>query len=791
MKEKAVEGGPARARHAAPRGGQANREGQALSRQIALTALWALIGLLVPRAGVYGGVNPFGVGFASAVPGAGAAAVYMTTVIGYLLPGGTALPLRYIAAVAAVAGIRWSLSGVKGLTGKALFAPTISFLGVVSTGIAMAAVEGLSAFRILTVIAEALLAGGSAYFFRRTVEIVEENAANRRVLTVQEQSSVVVTGAVVLMAISGISFSGISPGRIASVVLILLLARCGREQGGAVSGIVLGLAMSLAAPDHAYLAAAYSFGGLLAGMFSRFGRFASAGAFIMANTIVAISAGAGVESAAGTAVIVGVYEVAAASILYVVMPSSADRKINAFFTRGARPPAMEGLRQSVVMRLDFASKAMEEVASTVESVSKKLTSLSAPDLSSVYQSVSDDVCRVCGLRMNCWESAYSDTMAALNDMTPILREKGRITAAEAPGRLARRCSRLDEVVARVNAGYIEYAVREGAWRRLAELRGMVTDQFASMSELLGELSEDFTDEDRVETDASTRVAEICEDYGLKVQDAVCTIGRGDRMRVEILAKDTHAKLNQKEWERELGDACGREFGHPVVTRLSDRIKITLNEKTALRVSLGKAQLTCSGERLCGDAYDTFTDGGRLYAVLSDGMGSGGRAAVDGAMASGLITRLLQAGFGADSALRMVNSALMVKSGDESIATVDIAAVDLFTGRLQCLKAGAAPSFLCSKGRVSRIERSALPVGILRDISFERTDDTLVEGDVLLVVSDGVLSEGLEWVEDLLLEHEETDMQRLADSIAAQAREKQKDTHEDDITVLALRVEKAG
>ena len=208
--------------------------------------------------------------------------------IGYLLPGGTALPLRYIAAVAAVAGIRWSLSGVKGLTGKALFAPIISFLGVVSTGIAMAAVEGMSAFRILTVIAEGLLAGGSAYFFRKTVEIVEENAANRRVLTVQEQSSVVVTGAVVLMAISGISFSGISPGRIASVVLILLLARCGKEQGGAVSGIVLGLAMSLAAPDHAYLAAAYSFGGLLAGMFSRFGRFASAGAFIMANTIVAL-----------------------------------------------------------------------------------------------------------------------------------------------------------------------------------------------------------------------------------------------------------------------------------------------------------------------------------------------------------------------------------------------------------------------------------------------------------------------------------------------------------------------
>ncbi len=74
------------------------------------------------------------------------------------------------------------------------------------------------------------------------------------------------------------------------------------------------------------------------------------------------------------------------------------------------------------------------------------------------------------------------------------------------------------------------------------------------------------------------------------------------------------------------------------------------------------------------------------------MGSGGRAAVDGAMASGLISRLLQAGFRSDSALRMVNSALMVKSGDESIATVDIACLDLFSGHLDSLKAGAALPF---------------------------------------------------------------------------------------------------
>lgn len=783
LKEKVADGGPARARHAAP------REASAIPRQIALIGVWALIGLLVPRAGVYGGLNPFGVGFAAAAPGVGAAAVYMTTAIGYLLPGGAALPLRYIASVAAVAGIRWSLSGVRGLTHKALFAPILSFLGIVSTGLAMTAVEGIQVSRILTVLAEGLLAGGASYFFHQTMMLFEEGAGPR-VLTIQEQSSAVVTGAVVLMAVSGISFSGISPGRIISVVLIFLLARCGKEQGGAVAGIVLGLAMSLTDTDHTYLAAAYSFGGLLAGMFSRFGRFASAGAFVIANAIVAVGAGANAQGSAGAAVIVGIYEVAAASIIFVAIPSSIDRRIHAFFTRGDKTPAMEGLRQSVVMRLDFASRAMEEVADTVESVSKKLTSLSAPDMRDVYRSVSTDVCRICGLRASCWESAAAETMAAFGELTPLLRKKGRLAAAEVPEELARRCSRLDEVIARVNAGYIEHAVKEGAWRRLAELRGVVTDQFASMSELLEELSDDFSEEERVELEASERVAEVCGEFGLKVRDAVCLIGQNGRMKVEILVNDDRIRLNRREWECALGNACGRELDHPTVTRLHDRVKITLTEKPSLAVSVGKAQLLCSGERLCGDAFDTFTDAGRWYAVLSDGMGSGGRAAVDGAMASGLIARLLRAGFGADSALRMVNSALMVKSGDESIATVDIACIDLFTGRLQCLKAGAAPSFLLSGGRVSRMERSALPVGILRDIAFEKSDDILTEGDLLLVVSDGVLSEGSEWVEELLCANQEADVQQLAETIAAAAREKQRNTHEDDITVLAMRVGQA-
>lgn len=142
-------------------------EHRPLSRQIALTALWALLGVLMPGRWCSGGLAPFGVSLAAASPAGGAAAVYLTTILGYLLPGGTALPLRYMAAVVAVAGIRWSLNGIQGLTGRALFAPLVTFLGVECTGFAMAAAEGMTASVILTIIAEGLLAAVPPTFFSR------------------------------------------------------------------------------------------------------------------------------------------------------------------------------------------------------------------------------------------------------------------------------------------------------------------------------------------------------------------------------------------------------------------------------------------------------------------------------------------------------------------------------------------------------------------------------------------------------------------------------------------------
>ena len=46
--------------------------------------------------------------------------------------------------------------------------------------------------------------------------------------------------------------------------------------------------------------------------------------------------------------------------------------------------------------------------------------------------------------------------------------------------------------------------------------------------------------------------------------------------------------------------------------------------------------------------------------------------------------------------------MLVKSGDESLSTLDVVSVDLFTGHTDFMKAGAALSFIRKNGEMYRV-----------------------------------------------------------------------------------------
>ena len=86
----------------------------------------------------------------------------------------------------------------------------------------------------------------------------------------------------------------------------------------------------------------------------------------------------------------------------------------------------------------------------------------------------------------------------------------------------------------------------------------------------------------------------------------------------------------------------------MISIIKDRCRIQMSEKPVYRIQFGVAQHACDNAQLCGDSYDCFTDGkGRFVAIISDCMGTGGRAAVDGATASNIMGNVVKAGLGFD------------------------------------------------------------------------------------------------------------------------------------------------
>ena len=160
------------------------------------------------------------------------------------------------------------------------------------------------------------------------------------------------------------------------------------------------------------------------------------------------------------------------------------------------------------------------------------------------------------------------------------------------------------------------------------------------------------------------------------------------------------------------------------------------------------------------------------------------------MTVSLLQKLIDAGVGYQAALKIVNSALLVKSGEESLSTIDITAVNLYTGQAWFYKAGAAPTFLRRSKRCGLVESTSLPAGILTAVDFEKSSVRLGDGDLVVMVSDGATACGTDWISSVV-EHFPADgnLQALCDDIASTARLRRNDNHDDDITVCACRIRK--
>lgn len=140
----------------------------------------------------------------------------------------------------------------------------------------------------------------------------------------------------------------------------------------------------------------------------------------------------------------------------------------------------------------------------------------------------------------------------------------------------------------------------------------------------------------------------------------------------------------------------------------------------------------------GDRCMAFPGTGNLYyIVLCDGMGTGVGAVQEGRTAGTLLRRLLSSGFPAEHALESLNSICALRERAGAV-TVDLAQLELDTGKATLYKWGAAASWLVGRSGVEKLGNPTPPPGISAGESRQMCCSfPLKREQVLLLVSDGL------------------------------------------------------
>lgn len=224
---------------------------------------------------------------------------------------------------------------------------------------------------------------------------------------------------------------------------------------------------------------------------------------------------------------------------------------------------------------------------------------------------------------------------------------------------------------------------------------------------------------------------------------------------------------------------------------SERVTVLFVERTNFEVLYGIEKAVKGEEQISGDNFSLYhCREGQFVAALSDGMGSGIEAYRESELVIDLLEQFLEAGFSRETAARMINSALVVRSEDQMFSTIDMSSFDLYTGICEFLKVGASTTFIRRENWVELISSTSLPAGVFHQLDLECTSRKLYDGDMVIMVTDGVMDalpaghqESL--MKDIIMEHDTGNPGELAAYILNRVRQYHESLPSDDMTVLAM------
>lgn len=592
---------------------------------------------------------------------------------------------------------------------------------------------------------------------------------------------------------------------LSNIIIIFMIMVLGWKNGmvtGAVSGISIGLAISFVDGTSLVQISMFAISGILSGLLNRFGKIGVILGFILGNAILTYF----VRGA--STMIIYFREIFIASIGLLLVPNKIKLELEDLIGKNklisnTGDNRLEESNDEVSEKLKTISDMFNELFSNVDKenaveqesfVQDFLDNLEEVKNNIFYDEISNEEN---GIAKDICTTLKEKEILLDNDLINILKEHNNYVIMKDENIK----NDLQEIVKIANRTLKIFEINKAKKQERKNNMATISQNLKNVTKVIDKCAEEIkVKKENIYENKEKELGLLLKSKKIKINNVRIKKLKNEKFIVELKLDYYDERLKEKEVIVNIADIISKSLGTRIVfqrERKNDEKKeyyqmYSSEDKFVLQV--GSAKITKDGSEISGDCslQIKLADGKYLLAI-ADGMGSGEKARECSKIALRLVKQMLSAGFNKDESIKMINSRLNLAGNSEIYSSLDISILDLFVGKVELLKNGACSTYIKNKKNIRKIDSTSMPVGIVNNIELQSNTIDIIDGDIIIMCSDGVLEAKddtkREWIEDFLKNVSTNNVQKLADLILAEAVDNSFGIAQDDMTVIVSKIVK--
>lgn len=646
--------------------------------------------------------------------------------------------------------------------------------------------------------------------FVNSIQVISKYGI-KKAFSIEEVVGASLLIAIATSALGNLTIFSFSIRNIICIFIILLLGYRNGILVGGVSGITVGIVLGIIGGGTTNLIAAYAISGMLAGLLNRFGKIGVIFGFALGNIIIAYVANGGSNN------MIMFQEILIAAIGLLAVPKSFKINVEDIIPHTLLLPESTGrIEESAdtILQLNSISKTVDEMSKNIKGQSSYDENLDKfqEQVHLNIQNLQDNIL---------YEYIYDDKNNIIKDIFDQTLDNGILTDNLLIAILAKHNiylmnsnddetkkleqDQIRQMLKALNSSF-NVCKKDLIWtKKIDENNKQVSNELSYVKQAIDNITNNIQNKPNDDEffEEKKNIKNSLADEKILLKDIQISKESSGRYTVKVYVDKCNENSNfecpikkiQKIISNELHQSMETEDQKCGARLNKSRCEFTYisADKYLLQVSIAKAKKNNS--LVSGDITSNMKlKDGKLMLAISDGMGSGPDALRNSKIAISMLERLFSSGFNKETAINLINSAIITSNEKEMYATLDIGIFDLYDGKLQILKNGACPTYIKNNNNeVSLIESNSLPTGILNNIKIDTFEKKLEDGTIIVMCSDGIIDSNKEyanheiWLKELL-ENIQTDIpEKIADIILKESIDNDIGKPTDDMTVIVSKI----